>query len=92
MSDNSNQQEPVEISQELFENWTQAEVTKAVISELSLQTESLKNYLASGATIAKDADVTTERIIGRLEGIQYLFRMFTEQQENYAKQAVNYDH
>jgi hypothetical protein len=91
MSDNSNQ-EPVEITQEQFDDWNSSEVTKAVIGELLIQTESLKNYIASGATLEKDPDVTTDRAIGRLEGIRFLFTMFTEKQEQYAKEAVTYDH
>lgn len=93
MSDNSNQQqEPVEITAEAFEGWNKNEVTRAVITELLMQTESLKNYIASGATLAKDPDISTERAVGRLEGINYLFAMFTEQQEHYAKEAKRYDH
>ena len=90
MSDQN--REPVEITGEEFNNWKSSHVTQLVIGEIIITSEDLKNYLASGATLAKDADESTDRIVGRIEGLSYLFRMFNSAQESYQKEVNQYDH
>jgi hypothetical protein len=84
-------QQQVEISSEQFFNWTNDPVTKLVVKEVLAIREQAKEYLASGASLAKDSDVTTDRMVGRIEGLTELFNLFHEVKED-AKEAPSYEH
>ena len=89
MEDQNNQGQ-VEISKEEFYSWTNDKITKLVVGQVLSLREQAKDYLASGATLAKDNDVSTDRMVGRLEGLLELFNLFhevkedTEEKESYA--------
>ena len=81
----------VQISSEEFKSWTEQEVTKLVVRELLSIRDQAKDYLASGATLAKDNDISTDRMVGRLEGLTELFNLFREVKED-SKGKENYAH
>ena len=83
--------EPLMITGEEFNAWSENKITKHVVQEIVDIREHLKNYLASGSTLAKDADVTTDRLVGRIEGLTELFRMFEDTKED-TKEIPEYGH
>jgi hypothetical protein len=85
------QQEQVEISKEEFQAWIGDKITKLVVQQLVGIREQAKDYIASGATVAKDADVSTDRMVGRLEGLTELFNLFSETKEA-TEEAPEYGH
>lgn len=87
----ADQQEPVVISSEEFYSWTEMNVTKHVVNQVVVIRDRLKEYLASGATLEKDNDLTTDRLVGRIEGITELFNLFQETKED-TKEQPDYDH
>ena len=87
----NNQQEMLEISGDEFHNWVDNRITKHLVKQLLSIREQAKEYLASGATLAKDTDTTTDRMVGRIEGLTELFNLFSEVKED-TKESPNYDH
>ncbi len=83
--------ETVEISAEEFKEWTEAKTTKAIVNNIIELRQQLNNYLVAGNTVTKEAEFTTDRIVGRIEGITELFNMFSEVKED-AKEASRYDY
>jgi len=90
----TNQQ--LEVSSEEFHNWVENKITKHVVRELLGIREQAKEYLASGGSINVDAEgnaptITTDRMVGRIEGLTELFNLFSEVKED-TKESPNYDH
>ncbi|MBT8449329.1 MAG: hypothetical protein KJO69_06545 [Gammaproteobacteria bacterium] len=83
--------EQVEITSEEFRNWTEDKITKAVVKEVIDIRNSLTDTLASGYTISKDSDVTTDRLVGRIEGITELFNLFMDTKDK-LKEKPDYGH
>ena len=89
--DQQDQQEPVEISSEEFHVWTNDKVTKLVVKQLVDLREQIKNYIAGGGTLAADSTESTDRMVGRVEGLTELFNLFHEVKED-AKEKPEYGH
>lgn len=85
------EQKVLEVSPEAFRSWIDNPITKKIIEEIVNERERAKDFLVSGQTLAPDADVNTERLIGRVEGLISLFNLFQEVKEE-AKEAPEYDH
>ena len=85
------EQEQVEISGEEFNEWANSKITKLVVNEIMAIRDNLSGYLISGATLSKDADISTDRAVGRIEGITHLFNIFTETKEE-LKEKPQYGH
>lgn len=85
------QPQQVEISGDEFRSWTENRITKEVVKQVLGIRENAKEYLAGGNTIGKDADVSTDRMVGRIEGLTELFNLFHDVKED-AKEQPGYDH
>ena len=85
----SEQKQEQELTMEEFRNWQENNVTRLVVDEIILHLDLLKNHLAIGGTLAKDSNESTDRIVGRIEGMRYLFDMFTNG-DNVKKERVPY--
>lgn len=79
--------ERLEVTPEEFRDWIANKITKNIFADIIEIRDELKNYLASGSTLDKDATVSTDRIVGRIEGMTELFNMFREPEEK-----VPYEH
>ena len=84
-------QDQMEVTQEQFKNWTENEITKQVVKQVIDIRENLKNTLASGYTIALESDISTDRLVGRIEGISELFNLFNDVEEK-NEEKVEYGH
>jgi len=85
------EQNQVEISGEEFNEWVNNKITKAVVNEIMAIRDNLSQYLISGGSLAKDSDITTDRAVGRIEGITHLFNIFTETKEE-LREKPSYGH
>jgi hypothetical protein len=85
----SEQRQEQEITMEEFRNWQENNVTRLVVDEIILHLDLLKNHLANGGTLSKDSNESTDRIVGRIEGMRYLFDMFTNG-DNVKKERIPY--
>lgn len=77
------EQEIVEISKEEFSAWKDNKVTRAVMQELVAQQQEMIMYLARGATIAKDADESTDLIVGRIQGLAKCLDVEYDERQEY---------
>lgn len=85
------QEERVVITAEEFNEWASHKITKEIVKNIIAQRDGVIGHIITGGTIAEDADVSTERAVGRIEGITELFNLFTETKED-AKEVSGYDH
>ena len=85
------QPEQVVVTTEEFKLWADHPITKKVVTDLLNMREQLKEYMASGATLAKDTDINTDRIVGRIEGLAELFNLFDNVEED-TKEKPSYGH
>ena len=69
------------ISQEEFIEWQNNVITKEVVKQIINTRDVLKNHLAAGGTLQKNSLETTDRIVGRIEGLLELFNLFTDIKE-----------
>lgn len=81
------EQEPLVISGEEFKSWIEDKITKELVKQVLSIKEDIKDALASGITINRDAngsppEVSTDRLVGRIEGITSLFMVFSEMKED----------
>ena len=83
--------EPLVMHADEVQLWADHPLTKKVVHEIINMAEHLKNYLAQGATISKDADVSTDRIVGRIEGLTEIFNLFNNAEEE-LKEKPEYGH
>lgn len=83
--------EQIEVTQLEFKEWTQNKITKRVVKDLIQIQEHLKHYVATGKTLSKDAEFTTDRIVGRIEGVMELFNLFQDTTED-LKESPDYEH
>jgi hypothetical protein len=81
----------MEVTAEEFKGWIEHGITQKLMKDIIHMSESLKNYLAAGSTISKDAELTTDRIVGRIEGLTELFRLFEDTKEE-TKEVPEYGH
>lgn len=58
-----------EITAEEFKRWRNDKVTKKVFDTLTEQRANWMMYLANGRTIHKDTEVSTDFVVGRIQGI-----------------------
>ena len=73
------------ISEEEFIEWQNNVITKEVVKQIIKTRDTLKNHLAAGGTLQKDSLETTDRIVGRIEGLLELFNLFTDIKEEMAE-------
>jgi len=83
--------EQIEVTALEFKEWTQNKITKKVVSDIINMQEHLKHYVATGQTLSEGAEFTTDRIVGRIEGIMELFNLFQDTQED-LKESPDYEH
>lgn len=62
--------EQQQISKEEFLQWKNDRVTQQVLRDLQAIQTYWKDALANGVTISKDAELSTELVIGRIQGLQ----------------------
>ena len=71
-----------EITKEQYSNWKDNNVTQFVDKLLRDLAEDRKNYLASGGTLKEDS-VSTDFIVGYLQGLNEFLNMEYEDSEEY---------
>ena len=84
--------EHLEVTPLEFKEWTQNKITKWIVKDIIEKQEHLKHYVASGKTLSADAEYTTDRIVGRIEGVMELFNLFQDTQEDLTEEVADYDH
>lgn len=57
-----------EPSKEEFDRWKNDSVTKFVKGLIEEEQKAVKEYLCNGGTLAKDATLSTDYIVGRIQG------------------------
>ena len=80
---------PESISKEEFVAWKENKVTQAVMLHVDAMQKDRMVYLANGSTIVKDADRTTDFIVGYIQGLNELLRV--EFQEAVEADTPEYD-
>ena len=63
------QAEEAGISKEEYKQWRKSKVTEYVMQQMEIERERWMYFLANGRTIATDAEITTEFVVGRIQGI-----------------------
>jgi len=76
------QQEPLEVTSEEFTDWIENRITVGIVEEIKTIREYLKDYLAAGKTLGDESQVSTDRVVGRIEGLTQLFQIFSEVKED----------
>ena len=59
----------VVVSKEEFLEWKESKVTQQVLAYVRAKREEMKEYLAQGGTIAPNAQLSTEALVGHLRGL-----------------------
>lgn len=77
------QVEETQISKEEFAEWENSKVTKFVLNIIKEQENMATEYLKNGGTLGKDAGFTTERVVGRIEGWNFVLNIKYEEEANY---------
>ena len=83
-------QEPVEISNEDFQKWTENKVTKLVLQEVEEYRGYLTNLLVTGGTLGATPAKSTEQAVGELAGLTQLYLFFSE--ASASDKVSGYDH
>lgn len=80
------QQMPInesQISKEEFAEWENSGVTKFVLELIKEQERMATEYLKNGGTIGPDAGFTTDRVVGRIEGWNFILNIQYEDENSY---------
>jgi hypothetical protein len=87
--------EKVEFSKDEFKAWTEHRITKSLVEHLMAKRKELVDYLAGGNTLGKEADYSTDRVVGNIEGVTEIFNAFHEAKEDAQTEEEDkpsYDH
>jgi len=75
--------EETQISKEEFAEWENSKVTKFVIEVIKEQEKMATEFLTNGGTLGKDAGFTTDRVVGRIEGWNFVLNIQYEDKTEY---------
>lgn len=79
------------ISREEFREWYGSKITQFVMGKLIRDRDEWVGYLANGRTIVKDADLTTEFVVGRIQGLNdFLLIKYESKEEKNAEAREKY--
>mgnify|MGYP001552223886 CR=1 FL=1 len=81
---------PESVSKEEFVAWKENKVTQAVLQYVEALQKDRMVYLANGSTIVKDADRTTDFIVGYIQGLNEILRV--DHEETAKEETPEYDH
>lgn len=76
----------MEITAEEFQEWKEHKITQEVLQTLKGEQQMDMEYLASGGTISKDATLTTDFLVGRIQGVNKILNI------EYEEPKVDYGH
>lgn len=63
------------IDREEFAQWKELNVSKKIIAEMEQIRESLKEGLATGMTLHRDAEVSTDMAVGQVRGLDFFLKV-----------------
>jgi hypothetical protein len=72
-----------QISKEEFINWKDSKVTKFFQDRLSELREDRKEFMAAGGTLSKDSPVTTDFLVGYIQGLNEFLNSEYEERDQY---------
>lgn len=77
------QEQLIEPSKEEFEEWKNCHVGKFVFGIIEDQKNMTAEFLENGGTCGVNAEITTDRVVGRLEGFKFLLNIQYEEKKSY---------
>ena len=69
----------MEITKEEFQAWKENKVTMTITQGLVDIQNDLKDFLGNGGTIAKDSTISTDFIVGRIQGLNEVLNIEYEE-------------
>lgn len=79
-------------SKEEFEEWMQSNVTQYVRHLIQETQDNVKEFLCNGGTLNKNQPLTTDYVVGRIQGLNDFLLIKYEEVDEKSKQGKNYDH
>jgi len=73
----------MEITKESYNSWKENEVTEFVVNQLKELKENRTEFLARGGTLSSDAQVSTDFIVGYIQGLNEFLNIEYEEPAEY---------
>lgn len=80
----------MEITKEQFAEWRNSAVTKEVMKLIEEQRDDIVAFLANGGTLNKSATISTDFVVGRIQGLNELLNIEYEESTEEKREAYGH--
>lgn len=84
--------ELLEVTPGQFKEWIENPITREIVKQIVELKDYLGGYIVEGHTCGVKPDLTTDRIVGRIEGLTEVFNIFSQAKDTARERVSNYDH
>jgi hypothetical protein len=85
------QDKELEVTPLEFKEWLESRLTQHIVTQILAHRDAIVHYLATGGTITKDSEYSTDFMVGQIRGLNEIFNLFSEAKEE-SKERAEYGH
>jgi len=86
------QDKGLEVTADEFREWVEHRITKHVVKQILGTRSAIKDYIAEGNTVAKEAPHTTDFMVGQIRGLTEVFNLFSDAKDDAKEETPAYGH